>query len=165
VVRFLLGVVPAGAPAEATGSLPEGTYELCVVPNDTYKAGQPYTGPTPPSCVQVAASGGALPQGSVVWASTQAGSYDLLAFLASPRGAGPVILAGDHLGPEPGLLVQPATATPSATPTETLPPPTVTPTSTPVPGQQTVPGLQRNELTLALLAVAGLCVLTRRRRA
>jgi hypothetical protein len=140
------------------GSLPAGTYQLCVVPNDSYTLGEPHEGLTI-SCAQLTASGGSVPA-TRIWTSAQAGEYDLLALTASERGAAALIIAGDDLGPLPGLRVQASAATPTETAAAS---PTATPTTPP--SEAAVPAPRTPWLMLGLLAVAAFGVLPRRRRA
>jgi hypothetical protein len=99
-VAFVLDSVAAGTPVEATGTLPAGSYELCVVPNNTYQAETPYSGERL-NCVPATAARGTLPL-TVVWLDPVPGEYDLLAFTASDQDT---IVTGDDLSGARGLLV------------------------------------------------------------
>ena len=98
---FLQATASAGSPVEASGTLPAGSFRLCVLPNGTYPLGGAVFGGEI-NCVDFDSPGG--PFGPlVVWDSAVIGQYDLLVENAS---ADRTIRAGDRLDAQPGLTVQ-----------------------------------------------------------
>jgi hypothetical protein len=102
-VQFAVDTVPPGASVLASGRLTSGDYLLCVVPDSTYTANEPYDVADALNCVPaMTVEDGTIPPVEV-WAAALPGRYDLLALAGDGSNT---IVTGDGLGPEAGLVVQ-----------------------------------------------------------
>jgi bacillolysin len=131
-VQFVVGSMGPGNPVMASGEMGAGDYLLCVVPDGTYTIGDTYDPDAAISCVELTGHPGGSVGPIEVWASALAGRYDLLAIKADGSN---LIVAGDGLGAEAGLVVQ-----------------------------ALVPGPSVRWVVLALLAITLLVIPRRRRR-
>jgi hypothetical protein len=90
------GVVERGGLVTVSGSLPNGSYRLVVVPNGVFLPGDCYTGPVTAETDVVVANGSLPPV--IVWVGAELGSWDVLALSGSCGGANSTrIVAGDGL--------------------------------------------------------------------
>jgi hypothetical protein len=101
-VQFTSSVVAPGDPVTASVDPGSDASRLCVVFNDTWEANEAFDAQGV-ACVTIPVQTGGT---YMVWRSAEPGNFDLLSLRpAGLRGAGFEIVAGDDLGPAPGLRV------------------------------------------------------------
>jgi len=83
----------AGDAVTVSGTLPDGTYRLVVVPNGAWVPGDCYTG-EPVAALDVTVSDGTLPP-TQVWPAATVGSYDVLALAGACDAPVAALAAGD----------------------------------------------------------------------
>jgi hypothetical protein len=99
--HFVQASVHPGSPVQAQGTLPAGSFRLCVYPNSSYLLGGGYFGGEV-TCADLVSGGGAFGP-VVVWSAPRLGEDDLLVLRSSDDRT---LVAGDRLDEQPGLVVQ-----------------------------------------------------------
>jgi hypothetical protein len=101
VAHVVQASVLPGSSVQAEGTLPAGSFRLCVYPNSSYLLGGGYFGGEV-TCADLVSAGG--PFGPVVvWSAPRLGDYDLLVLRASDDRT---LVAGDGLDERPGFVVE-----------------------------------------------------------